>query len=391
MTRNRLFIIVCAILGIIACDKVDERTYGSEFEAHTPIMEFGQSSQVNISKDGETIDISFTCTRDWKAAWKEDWVSISPASGNGSEEPQTIRLSAVQNSEYIRSASINFTAGYPLSATLTINQDGIPMPDPVLELLPESMQVPAADTEAKFTVDANRDWIISFEDKQYSVTPLSGSSGLTEVTVNFTANREEEEKTAEFTVSLVEGEITKTFTLVREAAGPDPNRKYYALIKERPDNYDGKYLVVYRNGDTYLAMNPTDIGSVKANYASPVEITVVDDYIEATDSIDKMSFSIVQHGKLGEGWYSFVRSDGNYFYGGAEDKTEFLTKNTETANGSTITYLEEGNHFSMCYRGTNPLIYHKSNQAFVFIKKANAGNKDCGEILLFKRFGPIEQ
>ena len=378
------------MLALVSCNKIDRGTYGSEFEVKTPVMEFPQSSEILVSRGGETLDVSFICTRDWKAAWKEDWVSLIPSSGKGSEGVQTIRLVAGSNSQYVRSAHINFTAGYPLAATLVINQDGLPIPDPVLSLSPESLTVGAADTEAKFTVDANRDWTISCEDKQFSITPVSGSTGITEVVINFPANREEKEVSATFTVSLIGEDISRTFTLVREAAGPDPNRKYYALVKENPESFDGKYLAVYRDGDTYLAMDPNDVGSVKAKYASPVEVTLEGGEIAATSSIDKMAFSIMQHGKLGKGWYSFVRNDGMFFYGGAEDKSEFLTKDTETANGSTITFIEDGTCFSMCYRGTNPLIYHKSNKAFVFIKKANAGNSDCGAILLFKRFGPSE-
>ena len=46
-------------------------------------------TNVEISPDGGSANISFSTNRDWAISWSDPWISVSSSSGSGSKNPIT--------------------------------------------------------------------------------------------------------------------------------------------------------------------------------------------------------------------------------------------------------------------------------------------------------------
>jgi hypothetical protein len=89
--------------------------------------------QVEVSFEAAASEktVEFTSTRDWKTTVSsdaQDWLSVTPASGAGSNEPQTLTIQVLENTEYDRTATITvelLSGIYALDTkVITITQSG---------------------------------------------------------------------------------------------------------------------------------------------------------------------------------------------------------------------------------------------------------------------------
>ena len=69
--------------------------------------------KVELAVDGETTTFVIKATRDWtaKVTPEDSGFEVYPLSGKGSNDPQTITVTAGKNTGRIRSAVITFTSG----------------------------------------------------------------------------------------------------------------------------------------------------------------------------------------------------------------------------------------------------------------------------------------
>lgn len=117
--RNLFFIGFAALSLAAACDKKEDGLTGSpSISLSTDAVEFEQTA------DSENITLS--ANRDWVVQVPEsasEWLSVSPASGAASGDPQTVAITVKENTGANRSAKLEFNASL-VSATLTVSQAG---------------------------------------------------------------------------------------------------------------------------------------------------------------------------------------------------------------------------------------------------------------------------
>ncbi len=107
-----LFIIMCA-LYFTAC-KDDE-----------PFFSFYSLTNDIVSIDAEagaTATVSFSSTLEWQVSIDEDWLSVSPESGEGGEQEVTLTVDKPNDTGGERTATLTFTSG-SLTQSFTISQD----------------------------------------------------------------------------------------------------------------------------------------------------------------------------------------------------------------------------------------------------------------------------
>lgn len=155
----------------------------------------------------------------------------------------------------------------------------------------------------------------------------------------------------------------------------------YVKMTTAPTDYSGTYLVVYEA--LPAVMNANDLGTVKADYASPIKVDISENSIVSSSALDAAAVTIIPHSS-GTGYTIKRNNETNPFLqGGAQDKTVLYAKSAE-GSAVTITKSAEGDNFFLDYNGTNRLIYHSTNKAFVFIKEANMTGSSSMPVCLYK-------
>ena len=81
------------------------------------------TNEMTFEVAGGDQELTVSATRDWSVSTDADWVVVSPESGVGSLEPQTVTVSVLENTGMDRSADLKFTIGMK-SKYLTVSQAG---------------------------------------------------------------------------------------------------------------------------------------------------------------------------------------------------------------------------------------------------------------------------
>ena len=116
MKLRNLFLGVCSAVAVFAACQPQEENLG------TPDISIDKNEMTFEVAGGEQ-QLAVTATRDWKVETDADWVVVSPESGAGSLEPQTVTVTALENTGMDRSADLKFTIGMK-SKYLTVSQAG---------------------------------------------------------------------------------------------------------------------------------------------------------------------------------------------------------------------------------------------------------------------------
>ena len=116
MKLRNLFFGVCSAVAVFAACQPQEENLG------TPDISIDKNEMTFEVAGGEQ-QLAVTATRDWKVETDADWVVVSPESGAGSLEPQTVTVTALENTGMDRSADLKFTIGMK-SKYLTVSQAG---------------------------------------------------------------------------------------------------------------------------------------------------------------------------------------------------------------------------------------------------------------------------
>lgn len=162
---------------------------------------------------------------------------------------------------------------------------------------------------------------------------------------------------------------------------PSGNGKYVKMTTE-PSDYSGKYLVVYEAGS--IAMNANDMDRIKSKYASPIDVVIADDAIISSAAIDVAAVTIVKH-TSGTGYTLMRNNESNPYLSAGTSAETFMYVNGEEKDPVTIAPSgKDDKSFFLDYNGTNRLIYHNSNKAFVFIKQANMTGSSSMPVCLYK-------
>lgn len=146
-----------AIIGLIAilpsCVKVET----------SPYLSVIGPTGIELSAEGSSGTITFTANRDWTISWSDSWISISPASGQASDEPVTITASCGMNTTYEdRNATATIKMG-EMTQTINIRQLanlGIVLPSQSYDLLSDSRTIEIeVQANVLYSVTSSVDWI----------------------------------------------------------------------------------------------------------------------------------------------------------------------------------------------------------------------------------------
>ena len=113
--RNLMVGAVAALAVLVGCQPQEENL-------GTPDISIDKNEMTFEVSGGEQ-QLTVNATRDWKVETDADWVVVSPESGAGSLEPQTVTVTALENTGMDRSADLKFTIGMK-SKYLTVSQVG---------------------------------------------------------------------------------------------------------------------------------------------------------------------------------------------------------------------------------------------------------------------------
>ena len=116
MKLRNLFLGMCSAVAVFAACQKEVEDLG------TPDISIDKNEMTFEVAGGEQT-LAVTATRDWKVETDADWVVVSPESGAGSAEPQTVSVTVLENTGMDRTADLKFTIGMK-SKYLTVTQVG---------------------------------------------------------------------------------------------------------------------------------------------------------------------------------------------------------------------------------------------------------------------------
>lgn len=174
-----------------------------------------------------------------------------------------------------------------------------------------SINVAASATSVTFDVTGNVEWTATSDNKNFTVTPGSGTGKAT-VTVNFPANTNTENGvTANITVSTTADVATKSYTVaITQAKAPGADAKIYTKVTSDLADWSGTYLIVNESTKQYLNGSLT-VGTATGNIgtaAGMVDVTISDNKIVGSEAIDAAVFTFE---KSGDG-YAIKAASGKY-------------------------------------------------------------------------------
>lgn len=166
-TLMKAFLAVAAGALLFSCQK-------------TPVTELSVSPiAVNFEAAASENTVSVTCNDAWTASTSADWISLSPASGNGNG---TIKISVKANEAFSdRNADVTVKAG-DKSATIKVGQISL-APSLIVDL--EKIDAEAGGGEFELTITSNTDWTVAVPENDWvTLDKTSGKgSGKVKVTV----------------------------------------------------------------------------------------------------------------------------------------------------------------------------------------------------------------
>ena len=140
--------------------------------------------------------VTFTTNCAWTATASESWLSVSPSSGEASDAPVTVTVSATPNDTYDdRTATVTIMADN-LSQTITVVQAARQN----LIVATKSFELASDETSFEVEVQANVQYDVSISDKWIKQI---GTKGLTTKTLTFSVsqNNSYESRTGTVTVT----------------------------------------------------------------------------------------------------------------------------------------------------------------------------------------------
>ena len=148
-------------------------------------------------------------------------------------------------------------------------------------------------------------------------------------------------------------------------SGGNDSEKYYEKVTSEPDDWSGKYLIVYEGTPAYMdgSLTPGKSSGQIGSTAGMVETSITNGRIASSDNVDK---SIIVIEKSGAG-YALKASSGKYMGMSGNDNS---MKSSETASTyvHTITFNVDNSVSLLSSDGYTKLAYNKSSKYFRYYK-----------------------
>jgi uncharacterized protein (TIGR02145 family) len=206
----------------------------------TPELSIAPAS-INATAAAGSYSITITSNVSWTATTTAEWLTLSPASGEGNGAV-TVNVTGNTTVE-ARNATITVAAG-TLTETVTLVQAGV---NPALAVNPATIDAPANAGSYTVAVTSNTTWTATTTASWLTLSPASGDGNGT-VTVNVTGNTTLEARNA--TITVAAGALTETVTVTQ--AGVAPALAVSPTIMDADANA-GSYTVTVTSNTTWTA------------------------------------------------------------------------------------------------------------------------------------------
>lgn len=172
--------------------------------------------------DGQEAELRITANCNWTISFTESWLTVNPASGNGTE---TVKVIAGKNSTGAeRIAVLTVRGGSAPAKTVVVSQPK-GTDEPVAKTLSantSSLSFEAKGEQKSFAISSNTNWEIS--KPEWCTLSVTSGTGDATISVTATENKEREQRTGNIVITG-EGVSPITITLTqkaREAGNSEP-------------------------------------------------------------------------------------------------------------------------------------------------------------------------
>lgn len=275
-----------AAVEVRAADLLKTLTVRQEgFAAAEIVPEISVSpSRMDLPNEAGIVEISLESNVAWNAIVSDDWISVNPRSGSGSEHPMKVIVNYASNeSETARSATIRFTAGAE-EVELKIKQSGKNAGDvPFLSISPTKIEVASEESQVYVDVESNVEWFLTTDVEWLSLDKQSGS-GKEKVAIAVEANASEHNRSAVICfeiedakeyLTIIQSGFQPVLDLSRETV--EVSYKSETVLVEVSSNTEWNASV----GADWIALNPS---SGDGGTPSTVNITVAANDSESSRS-----------------------------------------------------------------------------------------------------------
>lgn len=192
-------------------------------------VSFGTATQ-EIAAEGSTVEVALRSNGDWTLEWAEEWLDVTPSSGNGNATLTLVANPNMTNGE--RSAEITAITK-DNTATMKVTQSAMEF---YLNATPQSITCPSAGGEYIIHVSSNIEWTV--------VTPQwitsSVTSGANDATITLTVSPLGDEFLGDRQGEVFIGSLVSVSTrvVVTQLADPvlpisvDPSNLYFVSAGE---------------------------------------------------------------------------------------------------------------------------------------------------------------
>ncbi len=112
------YFILSVLVGVFTLTSCEEKNT----DLGAPALTLGES-EITLPQNGGDTVLTINSTRDWMATSNAEWLVVTPESGKASAEAQEVTVTALENTEMDREATVTFTIGM-ISRYLTVTQTG---------------------------------------------------------------------------------------------------------------------------------------------------------------------------------------------------------------------------------------------------------------------------
>lgn len=128
---------IMAVAAFVGCQPVEQ--------LGLPYVTLG-ATDLEFTQEAGSQEMKFTATREWKAEYDADWIAVTPAGGQGSNDEQSVTVTVTENTKGNRTAKVTITIGM-VSKAFNVNQAGPEGETDGVEALTVKEFIEKADTE----------------------------------------------------------------------------------------------------------------------------------------------------------------------------------------------------------------------------------------------------
>lgn len=191
----------------------------------------------------------------------------------------------------------------------------------------------------KVQVTSNGDWFVTSSADWVTIKPTFGTAGVTNVEITVADNVDSYNELygpRSTVVNFCYGTTGVAPLTVKQTGetGLDASRTY-SLVKNQEDIVAGSYLIVFKNGDKHLAMEPLT-ASKTYGYLNAVEVTPEEEIITMPNASYAFTLEAVETG------YNMIMADNRYIFMTGGYNSFNVSAAVADANPWTFTLNEDG-------------------------------------------------